>query len=172
MAAYRFHSIGFPCERGQSVPGFGGVATPSVSIQLGSPARGDEPPKKPQAKDLKVFPFNWVPLREGTLFGKRESYPASGLFPFNWVPLREGTRVKRAGLGLQGRYGFHSIGFPCERGHTEHTRSRSTSPHSKFPFNWVPLREGTRDSGTINIKKPTVSIQLGSPARGDFVDIR
>ena len=41
------------------------------------------------------FPFNWVPLREGTTaeinLSIVSSGPNSSRFPFNWVPLREGT---------------------------------------------------------------------------------
>ena len=37
--------------------------------------------------------------------------------------------------------GFHSIGFPCERG-TLSTHSGRYHTIVKFPFNWFPLREG------------------------------
>ena len=61
-------------------------------------------------------------------------------FPFNWVPLREGTYPDLIDTTYI-IYGFHSIGFPCERG--------------------PPLRDVTVSPSL------RVSIQLGSPARGD-----
>ena len=90
-----------------------------------------------------------------------------GLFPFNWVPLREGSLRKRKANVLGGR-SFHSIGFPCERGAESYQEEHS--PKSReFPFNWVPLREGSYPLiATINrVGKCLVSIQLGSPARGE-----
>ena len=36
-----FHSIGFPCERGAQEKAFTAAALSVVSIQLGSPARGE-----------------------------------------------------------------------------------------------------------------------------------
>ena len=42
MAFFRFHSIGFPCERGDTVTiGDPGEPITCVSIQLVSPARGE-----------------------------------------------------------------------------------------------------------------------------------
>ena len=37
-----------------------------------------------------------------------------------------------------------------------------------FPFNWVPLREGTTYARHAYTNYDQVSIQLGSPARGDY----
>ena len=64
-------------------------------------------------------------------------------FPFNWVPLREGTSGAKAELPYR--------------------------IEIWFPFNWVPLREGTQNTITSPVNRPRlgVSIQLGSPARGD-----
>ena len=39
------------------------------------------------------------------------------------------------------KVGFHSIGFPCERGTRSLALSRAAFPFL-FPFNWFPLREG------------------------------
>ena len=220
QALIGFHSIGFPCERGrQSVytpeflpgpvsiqlgsPARGDVSLQQaeqvlidnlVSIQLGSPARGDAAAANPEMLTLvwgfhsigfpcergpalpvglkpspfNWFPFNWVPLREGTLeclVERREfRFP---VFPFNWVPLREGTTTLSLSLNKTA-ISFHSIGFPCERGlglnlllqgcicgipvsiqlgspaRGDLKDSYHFAPVSeRFPFNWVPLREGT-----------------------------
>ena len=82
---------------------------------MGSPARGDA---QHDGESLIIiewkFPFNWVPLREGTPAGLKTT-KGSIKFPFNWVPLREGTQH----------------------------RSQDVFYWFTFPFNWVPLREGT-----------------------------
>ena len=40
---------------------------------------------------------------------------------------------------------FHSIGFPCERGGEGcGTDCDGTNVEAGFPFNWFPLREGSR----------------------------
>ena len=44
-------------------------------------------------------------------------------------------------LWLYEREGFHSIGFPCERG-VATTPPESVVEWHQFPFNWFPLREG------------------------------
>ena len=61
------------------------------------------------------FPFNWVPLREGSPSRIKPYKSNSTRFPFNWVPLREGSQIKQMSRNSE-RLGFHSIGFPCERG--------------------------------------------------------
>ena len=113
------------------------------------------------------FPFNWVPLREGTCYLLGVNPCLKRKFPFNWVPLREGT--VEALLPFVGSVeSFHSIGFPCERGLPKSKLPFKLS--TGFPFNWVPLREGTffTKVGKVFIGIQHVSIQLGSPARGDI----
>ena len=89
--------------------------------------------------------------------------------------------------------GFHSIGFPCERGTVWDFTVKDE--YMVFPFNWFPLREGnlglfvvTRsphcerfhsigfpcERGTYGncekqYDKRSVSIQLVSPARGEHL---
>ena len=51
--------------------------------------------------------------------------------------------VRDAGCRYRLRYsGFHSIGFPCERG-DYHAICEIAEAYA-FPFNWFPLREGSR----------------------------
>ena len=64
------------------------------------------------------------------------------------------------------RLGFHSIGFPCERG--ERTECVISQEYILFPFNWFPLREGSADGHFYGFRPGRVSIQLVSPARGEL----
>ena len=117
-----FHSIGFPCERGRIR-----IYADWTAVRL-------------------EFPFNWVPLREGTRrFAFRLSSRCVRQFPFNWVPLREGTATDPSAGTTTPYSSFHSIGFPCERG-PPLAVGISSGVCIVFPFNWVPLREGTVQS--------------------------
>ncbi len=63
-------------------------------------------------------------------------------------------------------HSFHSIGIPSEWGRG--LIGTNFDPRVRFPFNWDPQRVGTRkllDGAGLRF---WVSIQLGSPASGDF----
>ena len=139
------------------------------------------------------FPFNWFPLREGSSHTQRKmtSFP---LFPFNWFPLREGSWKAKLVTGKLRRFlGFHSIGFPCERGVSKslwlHAQDAEEGSFHSIGF---PCERGVNtitdfinsdyDPGFHSIGFPcergawlstrlstshTVSIQLVSPARGE-----
>ena len=111
-----FHSIGFPCERGEAR--FTDLPSPSfclVSIQLVSPARGEDMDTDRSFSGVSVS----IQLVS----------PARGEEDDRIVFLRAMCE------------GFHSIGFPCERG-----GQLSKAVYGctlLFPFNWFPLREGS-----------------------------
>ena len=141
-----------------------------VSIQLGSPASGDWPSDTHTAP-TRWFPFNWDPQRVGTLscseyqpdrmtkVSIQLGSPASGDSTPNLV--RRILKMRRC---------FHSIGIPSEWGPI-FAKSIGYSNSVRFPFNWDPQRVGTirgRMKLTIDAK---VSIQLGSPASGDYIRI-
>ena len=134
-----FHSIGFPCERG-------GISTALLYLES-------------------RFPFNWFPLREGSIIN--------------------------FGLPVAVYLGFHSIGFPCERGarlsrRLPRIRARVSiqlvSPargELRKLFLWASLLPASFHSigfpcergakGVELMKKwSLVSIQLVSPARGEW----
>ncbi len=85
-----------------------------VSIQLGSPASGDNLDMRHKHNLDNRFPFNWDPQRVGTKFCSVNAMPTLG-FPFNWDPQRVGTQVS----------------------------GRRLSCSHPFPFNWDPQRVGT-----------------------------
>ena len=135
----RFHSIGFPCERGVAA-----VVHPALSLGL--------------------FPFNWFPLREGS--SRSAVSLCSMQFPFNWFPLREGRlqSVPPASVPITPSPVSIQLVSPARGEQTllvvEGVRT--------FPFNWFPLREGSAEANAIaQAAKHGSSIQLVSPARGE-----
>ena len=145
FAIASFHSIGFPCERGPDwCPCKNVHPHVTVSIQLGSPARGDTfIITLPPPVILNRFPFNWVPLREGTLTRRRSCSVSPPSFHSIGFPCERGLAALPRPPANR-RTGFHSIGFPCERGLTAPPGlAMPQQPEVRFPFNWVPLREGT-----------------------------
>ena len=149
------------------------IYTDQVSIQLGSPARGDISLNSGLAPKW-TFPFNWVPLREGTtkVFNSPSLKPK---FPFNWVPLREGTArlIFKLYPDLEGCVSIQ-LGSPARGDFINPTlnawphtvsiqlgspaRGDNLCPVSaewlrrRFPFNWVPLREGTNHRKNLKQK--------------------
>ena len=86
-----------------------------------------------------MFPFNWDPQRVGTIT-KLFTELTEDQFPFNWDPQRVGTFWESQ--GVMDVMGFHSIGIPSEWGR-----------QMLSDWQFIP---------------GTVSIQLGSPASGDW----
>ena len=163
-----FHSIGFPCERGQGIAELSTLRNPQfpfnwvplregtslifansegltnrVSIQLGSPARGDLLDSLHLALATPEVSIQLGSPARGD--GKRCNH--SNLNSLKKVSIQLGSPARgdlnnfvRCPCPNRLLVGFHSIGFPCERG-------------------LEVVAEGDRYG--------CVSIQLGSPARGD-----
>ncbi len=113
-----FHSIGIPSEWGPICGGADAQVRARVSIQLGSPASGDE--TEEDGFEILVF-------RGFHSIGIPSEWGLDGILVKVWVNL----------------YCFHSIGIPSEWG-----QKMGFKPWSfglkKFPFNWDPQRVGTK----------------------------
>ncbi len=196
------------------------VSDKLVSIQLGSPASGDQDWYYEMASRIKKFPFNWDPQRVGTtevqdgdlyVFGFPFNWdpqrvgtvrvtpktltesgvsiqlgsPASGdigeyngtgtiteKFPFNWDPQQVGTNLCTNAVQASTQRCFHSIGIPSEWGRISLTPLAVSLWRSGFHSIGIPSEWGQpcyRDQIWGDICK--VSIQLGSPASGDFLEV-
>ncbi len=87
-------------------------------------------------------------------------------FPFNWDPQRVGTEKGRIS-GMEGPSSFHSIGIPSEWG--LHGSVATGLAIGRFhsigiPSEWGHYEHEGYDLGELG----WVSIQLGSPASGDY----
>ena len=163
----RFHSIGFPCERGASRRWTSRRCFHSIGFPC---ERGVFICRGVYVSDYK-FPFNWFPLREG-----RQGHQGQRPWPATHTnvsiqlvsPARGELQVtSRVWLRVILGFSFHSIGFPCERG-DGYDDIVMGNPSSKFPFNWFPLREGRLVYICQNVDDYNSFHSIGFPCeRGD-----
>ena len=89
-----------------------------VSIQLVSPARGELETVEHYAntREVVMFPFNWFPLREGSwILEVSAAFLPPDPVSIQLVSPARGERDTKS-IVSNASEGFHSIGFPCERG--------------------------------------------------------
>ncbi len=137
----------------------------SVSIQLGSPASGDELIRSFQTEGFIYrfhsigIPSEWglelstypkitmsrfhsigIPSEWGHIAAYSSQVSSIFMFPFNWDPQRVGTKFNS--VDFDEPPGFHSIGIPSEWGLGFYLVKLPLFKIG-FPFNWDPQRVGT-----------------------------